>query len=184
MFWRVMPEKGLTHVYTGLSKGKTTAAFGLALRALGNGMKVLVIQFLKGGGRLSGEARFLSETQGAEVICFTDQRHPIFLKDKNGDKEALVASIKRGFETARDKILSGTYGLVVLDEINNCMREGWLDVREVVRLIEEKPDSVELVLTGRGCPKEIIDVADYVTEMQVVKHPAQNGVKARKGIEY
>jgi cob(I)alamin adenosyltransferase len=168
-----MLEKGLTHVYTGSSKGKTTAAFGLALRALGNGMKVLVVQFLKGGGRLSGEAKFLSETPGAEVICFTDQRHPIFSKDKDGDNEI-----------ARDKINSGEYGLVILDEINNCMREGWLDVREVVKLIGEKPESVELVLTGRGCPQEVIDVADYVTEMQVVKHPAQNGVKARKGIEY
>jgi cob(I)alamin adenosyltransferase len=179
-----MPEKGLTHVYTGSSKGKTTAAFGLAIRALGNGMKVLVVQFLKGGGRLSGEAAFLSKVADAEVICFADQRHPIFSKDKDGNNEALVASIRRGFETARDKILSGAYGLVILDEINNCMREGWLDVREVVKLIDGKPESVELVLTGRGCPQEIIDAADYVTEMQVVKHPAQGGVKARKGIEF
>ena len=179
-----MPEKGLTHVYTGSSKGKTTAAFGLALRALGNGMKVLVVQFLKGGGRLSGEAKFLSETPGAEVVCFTDQRHPIFSKDKDGNNEALGASIVHGFSTAREKINSGAYGLVILDEINNCMREGWLDVQEVVRLIKEKPGSVELVLTGRGCPNEVIEVADYVTEMQVVKHPAQSGVKARKGIEY
>ncbi len=179
-----MPEKGLTHVYTGSSKGKTTAAFGLAIRALGSGMKVIVVQFLKGGGRLSGEAKFLSRTPGAEVICFTDQRHPIFSKETGDNIEALVASIRLGFETARHKVLSGNYDLVILDEVNNCMREGWLDVKEVVKLIKEKPEGVELVLTGRGCPEEVIAVADYVTEMHVVKHPSQGGTKARRGIEF
>jgi len=176
-------KKGLVHVYTGFGKGKTTAAFGLAVRALGQGMRVLVVQFLKGGGELSGEAFYLSKQPGAEVVCFTDQRHPIFCKG-GCDLDKLKASIQEGFALASEKAASGTYELVILDEINNCMKEGWLDTAEVGRFIKEKPENLELVLTGRGCPDEIMEVADYVTEMRLVKHPAENGVMARKGVEY
>lgn len=175
-------KKGLVHVYTGPGKGKTTAAFGLALRALGRGMHVLIVQFLKGGGQLSGEAGYLDARQGVDVICFPDQRHPIFCKEC--DVEELKASIRTGFGLAMDKTLSGEYDMVILDEVINCVKEGWLAVDELARLVREKPVKVELVLTGRGCPDELMELADYVTEMRVVKHPAEKGVKARKGVEF
>ncbi len=173
----------MVHVYTGLSKGKTTAAMGLALRALGQGMSVLVVQFLKGGGSVSGEIKMLSKIPDAEIIRFTDQRHPLFCKD-GCDVDELKKSIRWGFALAKEKLMSGEYDMAVLDEINNCVKEGWLDVKDVVLLIKERPDNLELVLTGRGCPGEIIELADYVTEMTVIKHPADNGVRARRGIEF
>ena len=178
-----MLKKGLVHVYTGFSKGKTTAATGLALRALGQGMRVLVVQFLKGGGSVSGEIKMLSKIPGAEIIRFADQRHPLFCKE-GCDIAGLKKSIRRGFALAKEKALSGEYDIVILDEINNCVKEEWLEAEEVVSLINEKPENLELVLTGRGCPKEIIELADYVTEMTVIKHPAENGLKARRGIEF
>lgn len=175
-------ERGLTHVYTGFGKGKTSAAFGLALRALGRGNRVLVVQFLKGGGELSGEAAVLGNMPGAEVVAFTDQRHPIFCRDC--DVEKLKASIAEGFRLAGEKARSGNYDLVVLDELNNCMREGWLAPASVVELIKSKPAGLELVLTGRGCPDAVVEVADYVTEMTLIKHPAEKGIMARRGVEY
>ena len=182
MFGEIM---GLVHVYTGDGKGKTTAAFGLAVRALGRGMRVLVVQFLKGSGRLSGEAEFLGHSESAEVICFEDQRHPTLCRGpKPVDVEELKASIQAGFALAVEKIMSGQYDLVVLDELNNCAKEGWLDSADITKLIREKPEGVELVLTGRGALPEVIELADYVTEMRLVKHPAQKGVKARKGVEF
>jgi len=176
-------EKGLIHVYTGFGKGKTSAAFGLALRALGRGFRVLVVQFLKGGGDLSGEAASLSKLPGAEVVCFTDQRHPIFCKG-GCDVEKLKKSIQEGFRLVTKKAVSGGCDLLILDEINNCMKEGWLGVDDVAGFLRDRPDGLEVVLTGRGCPDEIMDIADYVTEMRLVKHPAEKGVKARKGVEY
>ncbi|MBI5191359.1 MAG: cob(I)yrinic acid a,c-diamide adenosyltransferase [Nitrospirae bacterium] len=175
-------DRGLTHIYTGFGKGKTSAAFGLALRALGRGNRVLVFQFLKGGGELSGEAAMLKAMPGAELVAFTDQRHPIFCK--GCDTGRLKESIGEGFRLASDKARSGEYDLVVMDEINNCMKEGWLDPALVVELIRNRPDGVELVLTGRGCPDEVIDAADYVTDMNLIKHPAEKGIMARRGVEY
>jgi len=176
--------KGLTHVYTGDGKGKTTAAFGLCLRALGRGLRVLVVQFLKGGGKLSGEAKEIDAHEGSQLICFDDQRHPIFFKKGEGDIGALVKSISDGFAMASEKIHSGEFDLVVLDEINNCLKEGWVSAQDIVDLIKEKPVTLELVLTGRGCPDEVMAVADYVTEMKMIKHPAESGTKARKGVEF
>jgi cob(I)alamin adenosyltransferase len=176
-------EKGMVHVYTGNGKGKTSAAFGMAMRALGNGLKALVVQFLKSDGKPSGESATLMGIDGAEVIRFADQRHPIFCIG-GCDVAKLQRSIQEGFLLAAGKVKSGAYDLVVLDEINNCIKEGWLDTEAVLGLIKDKPAGVELVLTGRGCPEEIIAASDYVTEMLLVKHPAQKGVKARKGVEY
>lgn len=174
-------DKGLVHVYTGHGKGKTTAAFGLAVRALGRGMRVLIVQFLK-GGKLSGEAEFLDRQEGVDVICFPDQRHPIFCK--GCDLDELVASIKNGFRLAAEKTMSGSYDMVIMDEVNNCLKEGWLDIKDVAGLIASRPEGVELVLTGRGCPDEIMELSDYVTEVRMVKHPAESGIMARRGVEY
>ena len=179
-----MDKNGLVHVYTGFAKGKTTAAIGLAVRALGQGLKVLLVQFLKGESAPSGEILFLSDKPGIEIIRFADQRHPLFKKEGEINIERLKESVRLGLETARKKMLSGDFDFVVLDEINNCMKEGWLDPEEIVKLIREKPAKVEIALTGRGCPKKIMELADYVTEMHLIKHPAKDGVTARKGVEF
>lgn len=173
---------GLIHIYTGEGKGKTTAAIGLAVRAAGNGMKVLFVQFLKGGEE-SGELKIFKGLQeNIEVIRF-DQRHPIFFK-KGDTKEGLINAAKEALRLIDEKIKSGKYDLVVLDEINNLIVQGWADVNELTDIIRKRPEGVEIVLTGRGASEELIDMADYVTEMSAVKHPFKKGIKARKGIEY
>lgn len=178
-----MQEKsGLIHIYTGEGKGKTTAAIGLAVRAAGNGMKVLFVQFLKGGEE-SGELKIFKGLQeNIEVIRF-DQRHPIFFK-KGDTKEGLINAAKEALRLIDERIKSGKYDLVVLDEINNLIVQGWADVNELTDIIRKRPEGVEIVLTGRGASEELIDMADYVTEMSAVKHPFKKGIKARKGIEY
>ncbi|MEK6655826.1 MAG: cob(I)yrinic acid a,c-diamide adenosyltransferase [Nitrospirota bacterium] len=175
-------KSGLLHIYTGEGKGKTTAAIGLAVRAAGNGMKVLFVQFLKGGEE-SGELKIFKNLQkNIEVIRF-DQRHPIFF-EKGDTKEGLIKAAKEALKLIAEKIKSGKYNLVVLDEINNLVSQGWADVNELMEIIKKRPEGVEIVLTGRGASKELIDMADYVTEVKAIKHPFKKGIKARKGIEY
>jgi cob(I)alamin adenosyltransferase len=178
-----MQEKpGLVHIYTGEGKGKTTAAVGLAIRAIGNGLKVLFVQFLKGGEE-SGELKIFKKLQkDIEIIRF-DQRHPIFFK-KGDTKEGLIKASKEALKLIDEGIKSGRYDLVVLDEINNLVNQGWANVNNLIEIIKERPNGVEIVLTGRGAPKELIEMADYVTEMRAVNHPFKKGIKARKGIEY
>ena len=112
-----------------------------------------------------------------------DQRHPIFFK-KGDTKEGLINAAKEALRLIDEKIKSGKYDLVVLDEINNLIFQGWADVNELTDIIRKRPEGVEIVLTGRGASEELIDMADYVTEMSAVKHPFKKGIKARKGIEY
>ncbi len=178
-----MKEKlGLIHIYTGEGKGKTTAAIGLAVRAAGNALKVLFVQFLKGGEE-SGEIKiFKGLKKNIEVIRF-DQRHPIFFK-KGDTKKGLINAAKDALKLIDEKIKSDKYDLVILDEINNLIVQGWADVNELMDIIRKRPKGVEIVLTGRGASDELIEMADYVTEMKAIKHPFKKGIKARKGIEY
>lgn len=178
-------ERGLVHIYTGNGKGKTTAAFGLAVRALGEGLKVLIFQFLKGNAPLTGETALIKViTRGAKIIRFLDEKHPIFVPEERFVEKKLKEQIEKDFSAAKEIIMKGDYDLVILDEINNVMKNGWLSKGEVQDLIRQRPKNVELVLTGRGAPEEIIEMADYVTEMKLIKHPSQKGVKARRGIEF
>lgn len=175
-------EQGLVHVYTGESKGKTTAAFGLACRAAGHGFRVLFAQFFKGGVNESGEAGIARRVPELTVRRF-DQVHPLF--SGNTDKDTLRETIRRDFEETTTLVMSGTYDVVVLDEINNVVSQGWMDKEPLLAMIQGRPANVELVLTGRFAPEEIIAAADYVTEMKMVKHPFRDsGITARKGIEY
>lgn len=175
-------EQGLVHVYTGDAKGKTTAAFGLACRAAGHGLRVLFAQFFKGGVSESGEAGIARKVPNLTVQRF-DQVHPLF--SGGGDEESLKATIRRDFEQVTTLVLSGAYDVVVLDEINNVVAQGWMEMEPLLALIESRPVNVELVLTGRAAPGEIVAAADYVTEMRMVKHPFRDaGIAARKGIEY
>ncbi len=170
-------EKGLVQIYTGEGKGKTTAALGLGVRALGSDLKVILFQFLK--GRPSGELKTIEE----HLSNFSIERDGVETFSSYGSKRRDHEKSRRLFELARDKVFSGAYDLVILDEINVALSLGVIELKEVLDLIAKKPDHVELILTGRGAPDELIEAADLVTEMRKMKHPFDAGIGARKGIE-
>ena len=177
----MMLKKGLIQIYSGEGKGKTTAAFGLALRAAGNGFKVAIFQFLKAKGNKTGELALAKKFKNVKIFR-NDQTHPMF--NKNIKMADLKHNAELLFALVKTTVFSGEYDLVVLDEINNCMFGGLIEKSEVLSLIKQKPIHVELVLTGRSVPDEIVKASDLVTEMRMVKHPYEKGVSARKGIEY
>jgi cob(I)alamin adenosyltransferase len=172
-------EKGMVQVYTGNGKGKTTAALGLAFRAVGRGLAVHMIQFAKGGGRCG-------EHLAAERFtpCFTivQMGHGGWLGREKPGPEA-VRMAREAFEMAREAVTCERYDLVILDEINIAVSHGLVAVGDLLRLIREKGEHVELVLTGRNAAPEVIEAADLVTEMREVKHYFRSGVAARIGIE-
>lgn len=170
-------ELGLTEVYTGDGKGKTTAALGLALRAIGHGYKVLVVQFLK-GKKDYGEILASKKIKNLEIYQFGREEEVNLMKPEKIDIELA----RKGFDFAMEKIFSGEYDVVILDEINLAITFSLIPLHEVLNLIAKKPKSVELVLTGRFCPKKIIDVADLVSEVKEIKHPYRKGILSRKGI--
>ena len=178
-FNHLMPlENGMVHIYTGTGKGKTTAALGLALRAIGAGLQVYMIQFMKGNPYSELESirsfpNFIIKQFGREE--FVSKENPASID---------IQYARQGFKHATDIITQGQYDLVILDEINVAMDYSLITVPEVLSLIENKPAHVELVLTGRYAPPQVIKVADLVTEMLEIKHPYQEGILARKGIDY
>jgi cob(I)alamin adenosyltransferase len=171
-------EKGLVQVYTGSGKGKTSAAFGLALRALGRGLKVYVIQFIKGGFDY-GELYMVGKLSDLKLKAFGRGR---FITDKPTGEDIRLA--EDALRLAKQVIESGEYDIAILDEINVALDLRLIKLDEVLDLIKNKPRNVEIVLTGRSAPEEIIDIADLVTDMKEVKHPFSKGCQARKGIEY
>ena len=174
-------SKGLIHVYTGEGKGKTSAAVGLAIRATAHGKKVLILQFLKGKGQDSGEIA-TAKRLNIKVIRFKDQISPIFAQKVNLSQ--LKKAIKKAITLSIKEIKNKSYDMVIFDEFNNLLNNGMATMEDVRNIVREKPHNLELVFTGRGAPKELIKIADYVTEMRLVKHPFNSGVKARKGIEF
>ena len=172
-------EKGLVQVYTGNGKGKTSAAFGAALRAVGQGMRVYIIQFIKGGFDY-GELHSVKHLPNLKLTAFGRGR---FITETKPPKEDLQMA-REGFELAKKIVNSSDYDMVVLDEINVVMNLKMISVDQVVRLVKNKPKHVELILTGRNAPAQIIEIADLVTEMKEVKHPYAQGTPSRKGIEY
>ncbi len=198
-------EQGLVHVYTGTGKGKTTSSLGLALRAVGHNLKACMIQFMKSGdtGELFAIEKYVPniriiqcgkealEEKQLKIFGFEDEKEKhhenkltedevyVFLPDEE-EKEAC----RRGLELARRIVNSGEVDLVILDEINCVLDKKLIDIKEILDLIEKKPKHVELIFTGRGAPQELIDVADYVSEIRRIKHPYDKGILARKGIEY
>ncbi len=172
-------ERGLVQVYTGNGKGKTSAAFGLALRAVGRGLKVYIIQFIKGGFDY-GELYVVNRLPNLMLKAFGKGK---FVTQQPPSKED-VKLAEEAFKLAEETIKSGEYDLVILDEINVALNLKLISLEKVLEIIKSKPKHVELVLTGRYAPKEIIDVADLVTEMREVKHPFKRGCQAREGIEF
>ncbi|MCI0496791.1 MAG: cob(I)yrinic acid a,c-diamide adenosyltransferase [Thermoplasmata archaeon] len=172
-----MPDPGMVQVYTGNGKGKTTAAVGLAARALGRGLSVLVVQFMKGGVEY-GEVASLRRL-GAEVHQFGS---PDFV-DPHSPSPADSRMAAEAIQFALRKMYSGRYDVVILDEVNVAAAWGLIPVGDVLAVITDRPKHVELVLTGRYAPPEILEAADLVTEMREVKHYFRRGEAARDGIE-
>jgi cob(I)alamin adenosyltransferase len=173
--------KGLIHVYTGDGKGKTTAAYGLAIRAAGHGKRVLILQFLKSRIRNTGEVRSARQC-GIKVVNFKDQTAPLF--DPTVKLSELKKTIKEAITLTIEMIKSGRYDLVIMEEFNNVVGNGYATKADVHKILNEKHEDLELVFTGRNATKELIEAADYVIEMKMIKHPAHSGMKARKGIEF
>ncbi|RLC80429.1 MAG: cob(I)yrinic acid a,c-diamide adenosyltransferase [Chloroflexi bacterium] len=169
--------KGYVQVYTGDGKGKTTAALGLALRASGHGMRTYIGQFMK--GQPYGELDALRDNSHITIEQYGDVRC-IHREEVTSDH---IAQAQRGLAQAREALLSGEYDIVVLDEVNVTIWFGLLSVEEVLAFLNKKPERVEVILTGRRAPHELIERADLVTEMLPVKHYYEQGVLARKGIE-
>jgi cob(I)alamin adenosyltransferase len=172
-------RKGLVVVNTGDGKGKTTAALGLAFRALGHRMRVVVIQFIKGQwtpGEVKAARRLAPEL---EIQALGDGFTWV---TKNPEQDR--ATTREIWSLAVEKILSGTYDLVILDEVNIAMKHGHLAPDEVIAVLRQRGSLVHVVLTGRGAPPEIVEFADLVSEIRAVKHPFRQGVRAQKGIEF
>jgi len=166
------------HVYTGDGKGKTTAAFGLSLRAAGAGLSVFICQFLKKG--------IFSEIKSLKVFSKNIKVEQFgsgcFIRRKPVKRDINIA--RKGFQKTKEIITNGKYDVVVLDELNSAMALKLIDVEDVINLLKNKPAHVDVIITGRNAPKKLISCADLVTEMKDRKHYYRCGVKARKGIEY
>ncbi len=172
-------ENGLVQVYTGNGKGKTSAAFGLALRAIGRGLKVYIIQFIKGGFDY-GELYIIDKLPNLTLKAFGRGK---FVTEKPPEKEDIELA-HEALTLAEEIVKSGEYDIVVLDEINVALNLKLIKIDNVLKMIKNKPKHVELILTGRCTSDKIIEAADLVTEMKEVKHPYKKGFQARKGIEY
>ncbi|HZD60851.1 MAG TPA: cob(I)yrinic acid a,c-diamide adenosyltransferase [Anaerolineae bacterium] len=173
-------ELGLLHVYTGDGKGKTTAAIGLALRAVASGLRICIIQFMKARGEESGEIRAIKRFENVSASRYGEN----LLEKDHAPVDVIKSDISKGLEAAIRAIKDEECDILILDEINVALSMGLANKREVLKVVGLCKGSVELVLTGRGADQELIDIADYVTEFKMVKHPFGVGITARRGIEY
>jgi len=173
-------DKGLVQIYTGNGKGKTTASLGLALRAMGHGYKVFMLQFMKGSkeyGELQAAEKYLPN------LIIVQSGLETFVSKEN-PSQADIELARQGLETAKKVIKEGHYDVVILDEINVALDFNLIDLDEVIELVKNKPERLELILTGRYLPGRLAEYADLISEVSLVKHPYYKGVPARKGIEY
>ena len=172
-------ERGLLIVHTGTGKGKSTAAFGMVLRCLGHGMRVGIVQFVKGAWE-TGERKVL-EAYPELVTCRAMGEG--FTWDTQ-DRQRDIAAARAAWEMAKEMIADPSYKMVLLDELNIVLRYDYLPLDEVIAVLKAKPRDLHLVVTGRNAKPELIEIADLVTEMTMVKHPFRSGVKAQRGIEF
>lgn len=172
-------SRGLMQVYTGDGKGKTTCALGLAFRAVGQGLKVAMLQFMK--GRETGESRAAARLAPELTLRFFGRPGLVNLKSPAEDD---LARVRQAWEAACQVLAAGEHDLVILDEINLALAHGLIPLEEALTVLRQRPPWVEVVLTGRRAPQELLDLADLVTEMVPIKHYYQAGVRARRGIEW
>lgn len=177
-----MEKDGLTIVYTGKGKGKTTAALGIALRAAGYKKKICMIQFIKGSWHY-GEMDSSKKLEPEFEIIAVGKGFVGIIDDKSS-KEDHKKIAKEAVRISNEKIHSGNYDIIILDEINYAVKLELISVDDVLNLIKSKPPEMDLVLTGNYAKDEIIEVSDLVTEMREIKHPFQRGIKAKKGIDF
>lgn len=178
-----MERQGLVIVHTGEGKGKTTAALGLAVRAWGSGLRVLILQFIKGGQHY-GELDAIRALKGVRDTIEVRQCGLGFTRRDEKRKAEHIAAAKEALREAEREITSGAWDIVILDEINYAVKFGLLSAEDVLAVVRAKSPTLHLVLTGRDARPEIIEAADLVTEMKLVKHPFEKGIKAQKGVEF
>jgi|TARA_B100000745_G_scaffold252812_1_gene175042 cob(I)alamin adenosyltransferase len=171
-------DKGLVIVNTGKGKGKTTAAMGVLVRAWGRGMKVIMFQFIKHSTANFGEQR-AAQKMGIEMRAMGDG---FTWRSKDLDQSADLA--REQWEECKTVIASGDYDVIVLDEFTYPMHYGWVDTAEVIDALKVRPDMLHVIITGRNAPEALVEYADLVTEMNVIKHPYHEGIKAQPGIEF
>lgn len=171
---------GLIHIYCGDGKGKTTAAVGLAVRCAGRGNKVLMVQFLK--SRDSGELYSLAKLPDIEVMRGKESKKFTFQMNEE-EKHALLIEHNKMFEQVLAKIKNGGYSLLILDEVIGALNAKVFEMPKLIEFLRHKPENLEVVLTGRNPAPELVEIADYVSEMRKVKHPIDKGIMAREGIE-
>ena len=172
-------ERGLVIVHTGKGKGKTTAAMGLVMRALGHGFKVGIVQFVKGVWE-TGEREVLNRFPDQVTIKAMGEGFTWETQDRERD----IAAARAAWEVGKAMIADPAYKMVLLDELNIVLRYGYLPIEDVVETLRNKPRDLHVIVTGRNAKDELIDVADLVTDMTQVKHPFRSGVKAQVGIEF
>jgi len=177
-----MLQKGCIQVYTGNGKGKTTAALGLGVRAVGRGLKVYMVQFLKGSD--TGELHSLNKLEPDFKIFRFERPRGFFWTLSEEEKLELKKDIDKGFEFCKQVVKNNECDVLIIDEIMGVLGNKLLEMSEVVELLKSKPQGMEIILTGRNVPQEIMDIADLVTEMKDIKHYFNDGVPARKGIEF
>lgn len=173
-------KQGIIQVYTGDGKGKTTASIGLATRAWGRGLKVKVFQFLKAPGGSGEHWAFLGFNPPLHIYPLGKGE---FIANRPPTSEEILF-VAKGWQQVEEAILSDTLDMVVIDELSHVINKGLLPLKTVLTVLKQKPVRLELVLTGRDMPSEIMEMADLATEMKMVKHPYQKGVSAREGIEF
>lgn len=172
-------EKGLTIIHTGKGKGKSTAAFGMVFRALGNGMRVGVVQFVK--GKWGTGERVILEKLGDQVEMATMGEGFTW---ETQDRQRDIDAANQAWEKAKAMIMDEKLDMVLCDELNIVLRYDYLDVNNVIETLKNKPEMKHVIITGRNAKEELMEFADLVTEMEMVKHPFRSGVKAQVGIEY
>lgn len=172
-------KKGLIIVHTGTGKGKSTAAFGTALRSMGREYRVAIVQFIKGNWK-TGEEEFFKKFK--DQCEFQVMGEGFTWETKDYERDAQTA--KKAWQKCCEFLHDDRFHLVIFDEINYVMKYNFLDVREVIKELKKKPPLKHVILTGNDAPQELIDIADLVTEMKCIKHPYAQGIKAQAGIEY
>ena len=172
-------EKGLLMVHTGKGKGKSTAAFGMVFRALGNGMRVGVVQFVKGKWETGERAVLDRFPDQCQVRCMGEG-----FTWETQDRQRDIAAARAAWEEAKAMIADPAYDMVLLDELNIVLRYDYLPLDEVLSTLQAKPEKTHVIITGRNAKDELIEAADLVTEMTMVKHPFREGVKAQMGVEF
>jgi len=175
-------ERGLIQIYTGEGKGKTTAALGQAFRAVGSGYRVYMIQFLKGSA--TGELYTVKRLEPDFEIFRFEKKRGFFWTLTEEQKKELAVEITEAFEFAKEVCREEACNILILDEIMGVINNKLLSIEEVCRFLRNKPEKMEIILTGRDTPEEIMEIANLVTEMKLLKHPFEQGIGAREGIEW